>query len=199
MTTVYTNGSSDTYKPGEGVFKPLSASSYLACFSVPSDAWAAKDKKVVFTPYWITLDGMKVTGIWTRTCESGRNDRVIEKTDEVKNASEITPYNAATQMMLTAYDYVAVDGSENAPSASVDPIDPIDPVDPVVPIDPIDPVTPVDPVEPAKQFSVTVYDGGSVYTLSAEAGEDIVWSAPVCTVCASRAGSSTREAPLPLS
>lgn len=173
LTTVYTNGTSATYKPNEGVFKPLSASSYLACFSVPDSAWKDAGRKVVFTPYWITLDGMKVTGIWTRTCESGRNDRVIEKTDEVKNASEITPYNAATQMMLTAYDYVAVDGSENAPSASVDPIDPIDPVDPVVPIDPIDPVTPVDPVEPAKQFSVTVYDGGSVYTLSAEAGEDI--------------------------
>lgn len=171
LTTVYTNGTSATYKPGEGVFSALRAdTSYLACFSVPDSAWKDAGRKVVFTPYWITLDGMKVTGIWTRTCESGRNDRVIEKTDEVKNASEITPYNAATQMMLTAYDYVAVDGSENAPSASVDPIDPIDPVDPVVPIDPIDPVT---PVEPAKQFSVTVYDGGSVYTLSAEAGEDI--------------------------
>ena len=76
-------------------------------------------------------------------------------------------------MLLTACGNVAVDGSENAPSASVDPIDPIDPIDPVVPIDPVDPVTPVDPVEPAKQFSVTVHDGGSVYTLSAEAGEDI--------------------------
>ena len=173
LTTVYTNGTSVTYKPGEGVFKPLSASSYLACFSVPDSAWKDAGQKVVFTPYWITLDGMKVTGIWTRTCESGLNDRVIEKTGEVKGSSVITPYNAATQMMLTSYADVTVDGSENAPSASVDPIDPIDPVDPVVPIDPIDPVTPVDPVEPAKQFSVTVYDGGSVYTLSAEAGEDI--------------------------
>ena len=79
LTTKYTNGSSDTYKPGEGVFKPLSASSYLACFSVPSDAWAAKDKKVVFTPYWITLDGMKVTGTTTRTCQSdGPGNRVVK-------------------------------------------------------------------------------------------------------------------------
>lgn len=171
LTTVYTNGSSDTYKPGEGVFKPLSASSYLACFSVPSDAWAAKDQKVVFTPYWITLDGMKVTGTTTRTCQSdGPGNRVVKKIDEAKSGSTIMPANTAVQMLLTACGNVAVDGSENAPSASVDPIDPIDPV---VPIDPIDPVTPVDPVEPAKQFSVTVYDGGSVYTLSAEAGEDI--------------------------
>ena len=171
LTTVYTNGSSDTYTPGEGVFKPLSASSYLACFSVPSDAWAAKDKKVVFTPYWITLDGMKVTGTTTRTCQSdGPGSRVVKKIDEAKSGSTIMPANTAVQMLLTACGNVAVDGSENAPSASVDPIDPIDPV---VPIDPIDPVTPVDPVEPAKQFSVTVYDGGSVYTLSAEAGEDI--------------------------
>ncbi len=171
LTTVYTNGTSDTYKPGEGVFKPLSASSYLACFSVPSDAWAAKDQKVVFTPYWITLDGMKVTGTTTRTCQSdGPGSRVVKKIAEAKSGSTIMPANTAVQMLLTACGNVAVDGSENAPSASVDPIDPIDPV---VPIDPIDPVTPVDPVEPAKQFSVTVYDGGSVYTLSAEAGEDI--------------------------
>lgn len=171
LTTKYTNGSSDTYKPGEGVFKPLSASSYLACFSVPSDAWAAKDKKVVFTPYWITLDGMKVTGTTTRTCQSdGPGSRVVKKIAEAESGSTIMPANTAVQMLLTACGNVAVDGSENAPSASVDPIDPIGPV---VPIDPIDPVTPVDPVEPAKQFSVTVYDGGSVYTLSAEAGEDI--------------------------
>ena len=171
LTTVYTNGSSDTYKPGEGVFKPLSASSYLACFSVPSDAWAAKDRKVVFTPYWITLDGMKVTGTTTRTCQSdGPGSRVVKKIAEAESGSTIMPANTAVQMLLTACGNVAVDGSENAPSASVDPIDPIDPF---VPIDPIDPVTPVDPVEPAKQFSVTVYDGGSVYTLSAEAGEDI--------------------------
>ena len=168
LTTVYTNGSSDTYKPGEGVFKPLSASSYLACFSVPESAWAAKDKKVVFTPYWITLDGMKVTGTTTRTCQSdGPGNRVVKMIAEAKSGSTIMPANTAVQMLLTACGNVAVDGSENAPSASVDPIDP------VVPIDPIDPVTPVDPVEPAKQFSVTVYDGGSVYTLSAEAGEDI--------------------------
>lgn len=168
LTTVYTNGTSVTYKPGEGVFKPLSASSYLACFSVPSDAWAAKDKKVVFTPYWITLDGMKVTGTTTRTCQSdGPGSRVVKKIAEAESGSTIMPANTAVQMLLTACGNVAVDGSENAPSASFDPIDP------VVPIDPIDPVTPVDPVEPAKQFSVTVYDGGSVYTLSAEAGEDI--------------------------
>ena len=171
LTTVYTNGTSVTYKPGEGVFEPLSASSYLACFSVPSDAWAAKDKKVVFTPYWITLDGMKVTGTTTRTCQSdGPGSRVVKKIAEAESGSTIMPANTAVQMLLTACGNVAVDGSENAPSASVDPIDPIGPV---VPIDPIDPVTPVDPVEPAKQFSVTVYDGGSVYTLSAEAGEDI--------------------------
>lgn len=171
LTTVYTNGTSDTYRPGEGVFKPLSASSYLACFSVPSDAWAAKDRKVVFTPYWITLDGMKVTGTTTRTCQSdGPGSRMVKKIAETVSGSTIMPANTAVQMLLTACGNVAVDGSENAPSASVDPIDPIDPV---VPIDPIDPVTPVDPVEPAKQFSVTVYDGGSVYTLSAEAGEDI--------------------------
>lgn len=174
LTTVYTNGSSDTYKPGAGVFAPLSASSYLACFSVPESAWATKGQKVVFTPYWITLDGMKVTGTTTRTCQSdGPGSRVVKKIAETVSGSTIMPANTAVQMLLTACGNVAVDGSENAPSASVDPIDPIDPFVPIDPIDPVTPVDPVDPVEPAKQFSVTVYDGGSVYTLSAEAGEDI--------------------------
>lgn len=174
LTTKYTNGTSDTYRPGEGVFKPLSASSYLACFSVDPNAWNTAGKKVIFTPYWITLDGMKVTGIWTRTCQSdGPGSRVVKKIAEAKNGSTIMPANTAVQMLLTVCGNVAVDGSENAPSASVDPIDPIDPVVPIDPIDPVTPVDPVDPVEPAKQFSVTVYDGGSVYTLSAEAGEDI--------------------------
>lgn len=172
LTTVYTNGTSATYKPGEGVFSALRAdTSYLACFSVPDSAWKDAGRKVVFTPYWITLDGMKVTGTTTRTCQSdGPGNRVVKMIAEAKSGSTIMPANTAVQMLLTACGNVAVDGSENAPSASVDPIDPIGPV---VPIDPIDPVTPVDPVEPAKQFSVTVYDGGSVYTLSAEAGEDI--------------------------
>ena len=174
LTTKYTNGTSVTYRPGEGVFAPLSASSYLACFSVPESAWAAKDKKVVFTPYWITLDGMKVTGTTTRTCQSdGPGSRVVKMIAEAKSGSTIMPANTAVQMLLTACGNVAVDGSENAPSASADPIDPIGPVVPIDPIDPVTPVDPVDPVEPAKQFSVTVYDGGSVYTLSAEAGEDI--------------------------
>ena len=127
LTTFYTNGSSDTYKPGEGVFKPLSASSYLACFSVPESAWAAKDQKVVFTPYWITLDGMKVTGTTTRTCQSdGPGNRVVKKIAETVSGSTIMPANTAVQMLLTACGNVAVDGSENAPSASVDPIDPIE-------------------------------------------------------------------------
>lgn len=174
LTTVYTNGTSDTYRPGDGVFKPLSASSYLACFSVPESAWATKGQKVVFTPYWITLDGMKVTGTTTRTCQSdGPGSRVVKKIAETESGSTIMPANTAVQMLLTACGNVAVDGSENAPSASVDPIDPVVPIDPIDPVTPVDPVDPVDPAEPAKQFSVTVYDGGSVYTLSAEAGEDI--------------------------
>lgn len=169
LTVNYTTGLSQTFTPGETEgFEQLRKGSYLSCFSVPESAWATEGQKVVFTPYWITLDGMKVTGTTTRTCQSdGPGSRVVKKIAEAESGSTIMPANTAVQMLLTACGNVAVDGSENAPSASVDPIDP------VVPIDPIDPVTPVDPVEPAKQFSVTVYDGGSVYTLSAEAGEDI--------------------------
>lgn len=169
LTVNYTTGLSQTFTPGDGVFNKLRAdSSYLACFSVPESAWAAKGQKVVFTPYWITLDGMKVTGTLTRTCVSdGPGYRKVRMESDLPSNASATLTNEAVQMMLTAYADVTVDGSENETPA------PVDPVDPVVPIDPIDPVTPVDPVEPAKQFSVTVYDGGSVYTLSAEAGEDI--------------------------
>lgn len=172
-----TNGKEDKFEPGVGVFENLKAKdSRLVCFTVPKAYWNTKGDTITFTPYWITLDGMKVTGTTTRTCKyQGPGYKSIGKVgNDSVGQSEITPFsNTAVQMMLTACGSVTLDGSENEPSAPVDPVDPIDPVDPVDPIDPVDPVTPVDPVEPATQFSVTVHDGGSVYTLEAEAGEDI--------------------------
>lgn len=180
LITRLTNGKEDKFEPGVGVFDKLKAAdSRLVCFTVPKVYWTNPDDTITFTPYWITLDGMKVTGTTTRTCKyQGPGHQSIGKVgNDSVGHSEITPFsNAAVQMMLTACGNVTLDGSENEPSAPVDPVDPIDPVDPVDPIDPIDPVdpvTPVDPVEPATQFSVTVHDGGSVYTLEAEAGEDI--------------------------
>lgn len=177
LITRLTNGKEDKFEPGVGVFKNLKAKdSRLVCFTVPKDYWKNAGDTITFTPYWITLDGMKVTGTTTRTCKyQGPGYQSIGKVgDDSVGQSKITLFsNAAVQMMLTACGSVTLDGSENEPSAPVDPVDPIDPVDPVDPIDPVDPVTPVDPVEPAKQFSVTVHDGGSVYTLEAEAGEDI--------------------------
>lgn len=165
------------FKPGVGVFDKLKAAdSRLVCFTVPKDYWKNAGDTITFTPYWITLDGMKVTGTTTRTCKyygSGHNS-ISKFGDDSVGQSKITLFsNAAVQMMLTACGSVTLDDSENETPDPVDPVDPIDPVDPVDPIDPVDPVTPVDPVEPAKQFSVTVHDGGSVYTLEAEAGEDI--------------------------
>ena len=180
LITRLTNGKEDKFEPGVGVFENLKAKdSRLVCFTVPKDYWKNAGDTITFTPYWITLDGMKVTGTTTRTCKyQGPGHQSIGKVgNDSVGHSEITPFsNTAVQMMLTACGSVTLDGSENEPSAPVDPVDPIDPVDPVDPIDPVDPVdpvTPVDPVEPATQFSVTVHDGGSVYTLEAEAGEDI--------------------------
>lgn len=177
LITRLTNGKEDKFEPGVGVFENLKAKdSRLVCFTVPKDYWKNAGDTITFTPYWITLDGMKVTGTTTRTCKyQGPGHKSIGKVgNDSVGQSVITPFsNTAVQMMLTACGSVTLDGSENEPSAPVDPVDPIDPVDPVDPIDPVDPVTPVDPVEPATQFSVTVHDGGSVYTLEAEAGEDI--------------------------
>lgn len=177
LITRLTNGKEDKFEPGVGVFENLKAKdSRLVCFTVPKDYWKNAGDTITFTPYWITLDGMKVTGTTTRTCKyQGPGHKSIGKVgNDSVGQSVIPPFsNTAVQMMLTACGSVTLDGSENEPSAPVDPVDPIDPVDPVDPIDPVDPVTPVDPVEPATQFSVTVHDGGSVYTLEAEAGEDI--------------------------
>lgn len=177
LITKLTNGKEDKFEPGVGVFENLKAKdSRLVCFTVPKAYWNTKGDTITFTPYWITLDGMKVTGTTTRICKyQGPGYKSIGKVgNDSVGQSVITPFsNTAVQMMLTACGSITLDGSENEPSAPVDPVDPIDPVDPVDPIDPVDPVTPVDPVEPATQFSVTVHDGGSVYTLEAEAGEDI--------------------------
>lgn len=40
---------------------------YMACYKAPKTLWANANDSITYTPYWITLDGVKVTGTGTRT------------------------------------------------------------------------------------------------------------------------------------
>ncbi len=69
LTVKHNNGTESVYAAGTGIFGDIKDSGYLFCFDVPKNYWTKADDRIVFTPYWITLDGVKVTGIGTRTCE----------------------------------------------------------------------------------------------------------------------------------
>ena len=62
------NGKTETLAPGDKLYNNVSG--YLICYEVAPDDWKSKGSgtQIVFSPYWITLDGVKVKGS-ERTCE----------------------------------------------------------------------------------------------------------------------------------
>ena len=61
------NVGTDTYTVGEKTVFGVETG-YLFCYEVvKDDNWDTVNAKIVFTPYWVTLDGVKVNGV-TRTC-----------------------------------------------------------------------------------------------------------------------------------
>ena len=135
---------------------------YIGMYHLTDEEFAEfTSNKFIFTPYWVTLDGIKVTGVLERTCgyiERGNNATGIQIVGgKDKNvSSDVAPVSSpSTQslMFVAAYSYDA------NPDSPVDPIDPIDPIDPVDP--------------PEAEIVVTIHDDDSVYELNVEPGEDI--------------------------
>lgn len=156
------NGSSETITINN--FKVDSG--YFACHEVPSDYWQNKGDQITFHPYWITLDGVKVSGVLERTCEykgigpdTDGQYKLIGKTGDASCSydpeSVLEEQEAAPVLFALRVAPSAVIGNTG------DPVDPVDPVDP-------DP-NPVDPTE----CIVTVHDGNRVYIESVEIGGDL--------------------------
>ena len=120
---------------------------YLACYGMDKDNyWPNADAEITFTPYWITLDGVKVAP-QTRTAEyygqGSDADDTYKKFHVVKNVesgiANAFVDDAQQENMLVLMNSYFANGA------------PINPVD-----------------EPVQGNIVTVHDGETLYTVAAE-------------------------------
>lgn len=121
---------------------------YLTCLEVPKEYWTEAGTQITFTPYWITMDGVKVTGTATRTCEyQGAGPDTDEKYtligmvgDNETHDSNVEAVETAQETMLTLLDTCSIIA---------------------------EPDTPVDP----ETITVTVVDNGEIHELAFERGD----------------------------
>lgn len=144
VTVDFKNGTSGNYNVSSVINKTRG---YLACYGMDKNTyWSNAGDKITFTPYWITLDGVKVAP-QTRTAEyygqgSDAGD-TYKKFHVVENvASGIANAfvdDAQQENMLVLMNSYFANGA------------PINPVD-----------------EPVQGNIVTVHDGETLYTVAAE-------------------------------
>ena len=101
---------------------------YIGIYKMNSEQFAEFSAEtgntVTFQPYWITLDGIKVTGTETRTCKylGIGNDKVgVENITVGSTVSSVS--EATTETMAFCAEYMLSDDLE----AVVDPVDPVEP------------------------------------------------------------------------
>lgn len=149
---------------------------YLACYRLQKTGyWEEKDDTVTYVPYWITLDGVKVTGAKERTCKyegegTEAKNKLLGLVSEETVASTVEyigEANANIESLMLASVFVTDASLFNDEQQPTDPVDPIEPVDPVDPIEPEEPEVSVEDNE----IVITVHDAGNTYTVYAEPGD----------------------------
>lgn len=98
------DGSSVTYGPT--AWKLLDTD-LLGCAMAGENLWKDTTKTISYVPYWVTLDGVKVTGAASRTYQYVENTKGLERKDEVSLTSTCTytpdEPNNAPMRLLSAY------------------------------------------------------------------------------------------------
>lgn len=141
----FTNGTEWHLTANSETFGNLSG--YLTCLEVPKEYWAEAGTQITFTPYWITMDGVKVTGTATRTCRyegigpdtDPKYSKIGKIADDAQHISRAEAVEAAQAAMLTLLDTCSIIA---------------------------EPDTPVEP----ETVTVTVVDNGEVRALAFERG-----------------------------
>lgn len=140
----FNNGTSGEYDVSSVINK---TSGYLACYGMDKNTyWPNAHDRITFTPYWITLDGVKVAP-QTRTAEyygqGSDADDTYKKFHVVENVesgiANAFVDDAQQENMLVLMNSYFANGA------------PINPVD-----------------EPVQGNTVTVHDGETLYTVAAE-------------------------------
>lgn len=141
----FTNGTEWHLTANSETFGNLSG--YLTCLEVPKEYWTGAGTEITFTPYWITMDGVKVTGTATRTCRyegigpdtDPKYSKIGKIADDAQHISRAEAVEAAQAAMLTLLDTCSIIA---------------------------EPDTPVEP----ETVTVTVVDNGEVRELAFERG-----------------------------
>lgn len=141
----FTNGTEWNLTANSETFGNLSG--YLTCLEVPKEYWMEAGTEITFTPYWITMDGVKVTGTATRTCRyegigpdtNPKYSKIGKIADDAQHISRAEAVEAAQAAMLTLLDTCSIIA---------------------------EPDTPVEP----ETVTVTVVDNGEVRELAFERG-----------------------------
>lgn len=142
----------------------------LACYSMNKVTyWNEVGATVTFTPYWITLDGVEVTGSATRTCEykgagsdADTTYKKVGKVSEVAAAVEPVFTSADNANGLTLLSAFIADGVQ---------MNPVAPTEPEKPIEPTEHEQPEKPEQPSNEINVTVHDAGETYSLTLAKGD----------------------------
>ena len=141
----FTNGTEWNLTANSETFGNLSG--YLTCLEVPKEYWTEAGTEITFTPYWVTMDGVKVTGTATRTCRyegigpdtDPKYSKIGKIADDAQHISRAEAVEAAQAAMLTLLDTCSIIA---------------------------EPDTPVEP----ETVTVTVVDNGEIRELAFERG-----------------------------
>lgn len=99
------DGSSVTYGPTAW---NLLDTDLLGCAMAGENLWKDTTKTISYVPYWVTLDGVKVTGTASRTYQYVENTKGLKRTDDDKPLTSTCTYtpdepNNAPMRLLSAY------------------------------------------------------------------------------------------------
>lgn len=140
----FNNGTSGEFDVSSVIRK---TSGYLACYGMDKDTyWQNASDRITFTPYWITLDGVKVAP-QTRTAEYLGRGSDADDTYKQFNVVEEGPSGIANAFVDDAQqeNMLVLMNSYFANGAPINPVD-----------------------EPVQGNIVTVHDGETLYTVAAE-------------------------------
>lgn len=117
----FTNGTEWHLTANSETFGNLSG--YLTCLEVPKEYWTEAGTQITFTPYWITMDGVKVTGTATRTCRyegigpdtDPKYSKIGKIADDAQHISRAEAVEAAQAAMLTLLDTCSIIAEPDTP------------------------------------------------------------------------------------
>lgn len=102
ISLIRKDGGSTTYQLGNIVSGY--SNGYIVCYGLPQSEWQNTSDSTVYTPYWVTLDGVKVYSNLTRTATYlGAGHPRMDTPDAASNKScEPFQTSAQTQLLLMA-------------------------------------------------------------------------------------------------